>query len=205
MFMNCRRALAAFLFTATLLTGATASAADRTALQKHVDFFDRNNNGQITVSETYEGLRALGFSGWRSWGFAVAINAGLGRATGASWWSPLTVYTANIHKGKHDSDTDSYDTKGEFNQAEFDDIFVKYDEDGDDALTESEFEAFYRGNREDAASSTVSTFEFDLLMEIAGEWRYVDGGWTQALTRQKLIEFYDGSLFYVIAGEQVPF
>jgi hypothetical protein len=36
-------------------------SGSRTALQKHVDFLDTNRDGKITLSDTYCGLRRLGF------------------------------------------------------------------------------------------------------------------------------------------------
>ncbi len=181
----------------------TTSAPQRTALQKHADFFDRNNDGKITYGETREGLMALGIGGVRASAFALAINAGLSRATGASFWEPLTVYTDKIANGKHGSDTDIFDTQGKFSQAKFDELFAKYDLDGDNALSESEFKNFRERNYEDQASSFASKAEFDLLMELAGE----KGTNTEemVLTRDRLGQFYDGTLFYKIAGEPVPF
>ncbi len=195
------------LFLALL---ACPAVAQRTALQKHVDFFDRNDDGKIKVGETAEGLRALGIGSARSWALAVAINGGLGRSTGSPWYDALTVRTDKIHQAKHGSDTDIYDENGHYVQAEFDRLFADHDSNGDGALSSEEFEDFYRDNHEDTVSSIASRAEFGLLLEVAGERRVT--GWsfwgprtTRVLTRRKLEEFYDGSLFYEIAGETVPF
>ena len=64
---------------------------------------------------------------------------------------------------------------------------------------------FYARNREDSASSIASTFEFGLLLEIAGEERFIDGEFTNVVTRDTMARFYDGSLFFDIAGEPLPF
>ena len=88
---------------------ASTAFAERTALQKHADFFDGNGNNIVTVPETYDGLRRLGIDPVRSSAFAVAINLGLGRSTGAAWYEPYNVYLDAIEKGKHSSDTDIYD------------------------------------------------------------------------------------------------
>ena len=183
---------------------SAAPQQERTALQKHVGFFDRNSNGQITLGETYDGLRALGFGRIRSSAFAFAINAGLGRATGASWWSPLTVNVDKIELGKHDSDTDVYDTNGRFNQEKFEAVFTKFDNNQDGALSEDEFVTFFARNRESTVGSFASKAEFGLLMEIAGEEAIVDGRRVNTLSQERLAEFYDGSLFYKVAGEPLP-
>ena len=183
----------------------TQASTKLTALQKHVMFFDQDGDGKITVGETFDGLRELGFGYTRSSAFAFAINAGLGVATGAPWYSPLTVDVANIAKGKHDSDTDIYDDNGRFDPAKFKELFALYDTDNDDALSAEEFEVFYARNKESEASSLVSTFEFGLLIELAGEPRVVDGRDTQVVTRQTMERFYDGSLFFDLVGRKPPF
>ena len=53
------------------------NSGSRTALQKHVDFFDTNHDGKITLFETYAGLRRLGFGAVRSAAFAGVINLSL--------------------------------------------------------------------------------------------------------------------------------
>ena len=45
---------------------ASTAFAERTALQKHADFFDGNGNNVVTVPETYDGLRRLGIDPVRS-------------------------------------------------------------------------------------------------------------------------------------------
>ena len=189
----------------TTTARAENTGSGLSALQKHVMFFDRDGDGSIGVSETYAGLRALGFDAVRSGAFSLAINAGLGAVTGAPWYAPLTVGVANIAKAKHGSDTDIYDDNGEFNPAKFEQLFATYDTNGDNALSAEEFEVFYARNREDSASSIASTFEFGLLLEIAGEERFIDGEFTNVVTRDTMARFYDGSLFFDIAGEPLPF
>lgn len=186
-------------------TRSNATAPKLTALQKHVMFFDQDGDGKISVGETFDGLRELGFGYTRSSAFAFAINAGLGVATGAPWYAPLTVDIDNIAKGKHDSDTDIYDVDGRFNPAKFEHLFALYDTDRDDALSAEEFEVFYARNKEDGASSLVSTFEFGLLIELAGEKRVIDGKETSVVTRQTMERFYDGSLIYDLVGRTPPF
>ena len=181
----------------------TLAAQDngRSPLQKHVDFFDRNNDGKITVSETKEGLSALGLGPVTAWAGAIAINAGLGRTTGASWSDPLTINTDNIAKGKHPGDSDIYDAQGNFSAPKFSSLFNQFDTDGDSALSGAELANFHGRMDKEGTSSLVSKAEFGLLMKVAGEDR--DG--TEVITSETLASFYDGSLFYNIAGEEGPF
>ena len=175
------------------------------ALQKHAMFFDRDLDGKITLAETFQSLSLLGFGKTRSSALALAINGGLGRIIGAPWYAPFTITIAEIHKGKHPSDTDIYGTDGQFNPEKFNELFSQYDTNGDDALSSEEFETFFTRKFEDKGSSLTSKFEFGLLLEIAGEDRVIGGAPTRVLTRETLSKFYDGTLLFNIVGESVPF
>ena len=207
------------LFTALALAivFAAPQAQARTALQKHVDFFDRDLDGDIEWYETYEGCRALGIGTVTSGSFATAINAALGFSTGGSLF---TVMTATIHQGMHGSDTGIYDSNGNYVQEAFNALFNNYDHNRDDLLDEDEFDALYAGQYTDAGGSAASRAEFEVLIDVAGETRTQSKTWSacsywwcpsysytesyDVLTRKTMESFYDGSLFYVIAGEPVP-
>ena len=213
--LNRNVLLICFVFIASLFS---TQAMARTALQKHVAFFDRADDGMITWNDTYEGCRALGFSASKSAALATAINAGLGTSTGGT---TFTINVDNIHKGKHDSDSDIYDENGNYVQKKFDELFARFDTDGDNGISEDEFAVLYTRNYESAAGSVISRFEFGLLMDIAGETRTQTSKWSacsywwcpsytstssyKVLTREDLSGFYDGSLLYEIAGEEAPF
>ena len=70
--MLTRSLLIALTLSLVSLTSINASA--RTALQKHVAFFDSADDGMITWTDTYDGCRALGFSIPTSASLATAIN-----------------------------------------------------------------------------------------------------------------------------------
>lgn len=172
-----------------------AAPAQRTALQKHVDFFDRNGDRVTTVPETYSGLRALGMGRVASGLAAVVINTGLGVSTGAPWYFPFTVHNDNIHQAKHDSDSDVYDDQGEFSAAKFEEMFARFDTDGNDALDGEEIDAMIAERRESWLGSVASKAEFGLLLRVSGE---------SELSRERMQAFYDGNLFYDLAGEARP-
>ena len=190
---------------ASRTSGREDNAPKLSALQKHVMFFDRDGDGQIGLSESYDGFRALGFDPIRSSAFSLAINTALGPSTGAPWYAPLTVNIANIAAAKHASDTDIYDDEGKFDKGKFEELFATYDTDGDNALSAAEFEVFYARNKEDSVGSLASTFEFGLLLEIAGDKRVINGELMDVVTRETMARFYDGTLFFDIAGEPLPF
>ena len=49
----------------------------RTALERHVDFFDTNKNGQLSVKEVRKGLERLGMESWTERVFASTLNNAL--------------------------------------------------------------------------------------------------------------------------------
>ena len=171
------------------------NSGSRTALQKHVDFFDSNHDGKITLSDTYHGLRRLGLGAARAAAFAGVINAALGSLTSRT--ASLTVDAERIHAGKHRSDTGVYDKKGRFSQPRFRRLFARYDADGDGALDGEELARLCADNRADVLGHLGSKAEFGLLLDIAGE----DRKGKKTLTRGRLQRFYNGSLFYELAEE----
>lgn len=181
-----------------------STGTGRTPLQRHVDFFDRNHDHTITLGETYSGLRALGMGAVGASFGAVFINGGLGSKTGGSL-AKLTVKPDNIAAAKHDSDSDVYDDKGEFNAAKFNEMFAKWDTDKDGALSGEEFTAMRTHNKESTAGAIGSKAEFGLLTSLAGTPVKVGGKEIKTISREQMVQFYNGSLFYHLAGEKVPF
>jgi peroxygenase len=164
-------------------------------LQKHVDFFDANHDGKITVFDTYRGLRRLGVGAVRSAAFAGVINAALGSSTSGA--PSLTVDAGRIHAGKHRSDTGVYDKSGRFSLPRFRRLFARHDTDGDGALDGGELTRLFAHNRTDLLGHLGSKAEFGLLLELAGE----DRNGRKVLTRARLERFYNGSLFYQLAKD----
>lgn len=161
-----------------------------TALQKHVEFFDRDGDGEISLLDTYRGSRALGYGRVLSGLLAVSINTALGWPTADPPRPTLRIRIANIHRGRHGSDTDIYDELGRFVPEELDETFARYDKDGDGALDLRELWARARGDRDiyDLVGQIASLAEFGLVYLIAAE----DG----KLDRDTFRSIYDGSLFY---------
>ncbi|KAH9314104.1 hypothetical protein KI387_022731, partial [Taxus chinensis] len=137
-------------------------------------------------------FRAVGFGVFISMVAAVLINGALSYATSPGWIpSPLfPVYVTNIHKAKHGSDSEVYDTEGRFDPAKFDAIFSKYGCTYPDKLTYSELQTMLKGNR--------NMNDFFGWMASRGEWSFL---YTLAKNKDGFIEkealrgLYDGSLF----------
>ncbi|WP_437333801.1 caleosin family protein [Sorangium sp. So ce394] len=173
-----------------------AALGDRTALEMHSAFFDRNHDGIITLRETYEGLRAIGIGRVLSAWFALVINGALGLPTSRSFVPTLSITLENIHRAKHASDTGVYDKDGRFDPQKFDELFARWDKDRDGALNARELVARTLGDRDllDVFGFLASAGEWGVLYALAGK-----GG---KLTREQLRRMYDGTLFYELEREK---
>ncbi|KAK3150908.1 hypothetical protein QOZ80_3AG0239270 [Eleusine coracana subsp. coracana] len=133
-------------------------------LQQHAAFFDRNGDGIIYPWETFQGMRAIGCGYPVSFLGAFLINLVLSYPTQPGWLpSPLfSIHIKNIHKAKHGSDSEAYDTEGRFDPSKFDAIFSKYGLAHPNALTREELRSMLKGNR--------NMYDFLGWVAAAGEW-----------------------------------
>ncbi|WVZ56045.1 hypothetical protein U9M48_006631 [Paspalum notatum var. saurae] len=161
-------------------------------LQQHAAFFDRNGDGVIYPWETFQGLRAIGCGLPVSFVASILINLFLSYPTQPGCLpSPLlSIHINNIHKGKHGSDSETYDTEGRFDPSKFDAIFSKYSRTHPNALTRAELSSMLKGNR--------NMYDFIGWIAAAGEWILLysvakdkDG----LLQRETVRGAFDGSLF----------
>ncbi|CAM0872052.1 unnamed protein product [Alopecurus aequalis] len=150
-------------------------------LQQHVSFFDRNGDGIIYPWETFQGMRAIGLGYPVSFAAAVFINLIISYPTQPGWLpSPLlSIHIKNIHKGKHGSDSETYDTEGS-----------KFGRTRPDALTEDEISTMLKDNRN----------MYDFLGWVAAllEWKilYKVGKDKEGLLQREIVRsLFDGSLF----------
>ncbi|KAK3150907.1 hypothetical protein QOZ80_3AG0239260 [Eleusine coracana subsp. coracana] len=161
-------------------------------LQQHAAFFDRNGDGVIYPWETFKGLRAIGCSFPKSLFFAFFINLALSYPTQSGWLpSPLlSIHIKNIHKGKHGSDSETYDTEGRFDPSKFDAVFSKYGRTVQNALTKDELNFMLKSNRNmyDFIGWIAASAEWKLLYDVAKD---KDG----LLQRETVRGVFDGSLF----------
>ncbi|XP_076885322.1 putative peroxygenase 4 isoform X1 [Bidens hawaiensis] len=175
---------------------------DQNVLQKHVAFFDRNNDGVIYPWETFQGFRAIGSGILLSSFAAVFINVGLsGKTRPQGTKCPNLLFPINIENikmAKHGSDSGVYDAHGRFVPSKFDEIFHKYARTHPDALTADELNEFVKGNREpkDYAGWIGGLSEWKILYYLAKD---KDG----LLKKETIRAVYDGSLFEKMAAEKI--
>ncbi|KFK41480.1 hypothetical protein AALP_AA2G136200 [Arabis alpina] len=161
-------------------------------LQRHAAFFDRNNDGIIYPSETYQGLRAIGCGYVFSAVASVIINIGLSSKTrpgkGFSWSFPIEI--KNIHLAKHGSDTDAYDKDGRFVASKFEEIFAKHAKTHPDALTNEELKQLLKANKEpnDPRGAFAACTEWKLLYHLCKDKNGL-------LHKDSMRAVYDGSIF----------
>ncbi|OAY25294.1 hypothetical protein MANES_17G082500v8 [Manihot esculenta] len=165
---------------------------DHNVLQKHVFFFDRNQDGLVYPWETFQGFRAIGCGVLLSAASAVFINMGLSRKTrpgkGPSLLFPIEIQ--NINLGKHGSDSGVYDKDGRFVHEKFEAIFRNHARTHPDALTSSELMGMLKANREpkDYAGWVASWTEWKTLYSLCKD--------SNGLLKKETVKaVYDGSLF----------
>uniref|UniRef100_A0ACD5X0J5 Uncharacterized protein n=1 Tax=Avena sativa TaxID=4498 RepID=A0ACD5X0J5_AVESA len=161
-------------------------------LQQHVAFFDRNGDGIVYPWETFQGMRAIGLGLPVSLVTSLFINLVMSYPTQPSWIpSPLlSIHIKNIHKGKHGSDSETYDTEGRFDPSKFDAIFSKFGRTHPNALTEDEISTMLKSNRNmyDFVGWAAATLEWNILYKVGKDKEGL-------LQRETVRGAFDGSLF----------
>lgn len=161
-------------------------------LQQHVAFFDRNGDGVVYPWETFQGMRAMGLGLSQSLLGGISINLIMSYPTQPGWIpSPLlSINIENIHKAKHGSDSETYDTEGRFDPSKFDAIFSKFGRTQPNALTEDEINTMLESNRNmyDFLGWGAANFEWKLLYEVGKD--------KEGLLQREIVRgAFDGSFF----------
>ncbi|XP_074567759.1 putative peroxygenase 4 isoform X2 [Curcuma longa] len=173
--------------------------ANLTPLQRHVAFFDRNNDGIIYPSETYQGFRAIGCGVVLSAVSAVFINGFLSPKTnpGKSPFPYFPIYVKNIQEGKHGSDTGVYDSEGRFVASKFEEIFQKHAMTNPEALSSKELKEMLKANQEpnDRKGGLASWTEWRVLYNLCKDKEGF-------LHKDTIRAVYDGSLFLKLEKER---
>ncbi|KAJ8770258.1 hypothetical protein K2173_012700 [Erythroxylum novogranatense] len=187
----------------TSLSGANNNGkfvpSDVSVLQKHVFFFDENQDGIVYPSETFRGFRAIGSGLLLSTAAAIFINVALSQKTRPGKFPSLLfpIEIKNIHRAKHGSDSGVYDKEGRFVPAKFEEIFAKHAHSRPDALTSDELKGMLKANREPKNYSGwfASYIEWKILYVLCKDKNGL-------LHKETIRGVYDGSLFEQMKKER---
>ncbi|ORY76532.1 caleosin [Leucosporidium creatinivorum] len=169
-----------------------------TVLEQHVVFFNPKRDGVIWPLDTMKGHLKLGFNFFFAFLAMMVIHSGL------SWWTQdgwmpdpfFRIYSKNIHRAKHGSDTGVYDSEGRFVPSAFESLFCKFDKDKKGGLSFREGLRMLRQNRNvaDPFGWAAAVFEWGTVWLLLAPSDHV-------ITKEQLRTIYDGSLFYEIEYE----
>ncbi|KAF7193919.1 putative peroxygenase 3 [Pseudocercospora fuligena] len=108
----------------------------------------------------------------------------------------LRIYLNNIHKDKHGSDSNTYDSEGRFRPQQFEDFFAKYDHGSKGGLDLYDLARAHKGQRilMDPFGWSGSFFEWVALYLLI----WPENG---IMTKEDIRASYDGSLFQKKADE----
>jgi len=165
---------------------------NRSVLQKHVDFFDRDGDGIITLSDTYVGFRKLGFNFLFCLFAVFFIHSGFSFFT-APHYIPdpfFRIYTKNIHRAKHGSDQEVYYQEGRFIPQKYEDIFARWDRGNKGGLSAGDLWRMTQSTWDvmDFFGWIAGKFEWFTLWLLAADDR-------RLVTKEAVRSCYDGTLF----------
>ncbi|KAL1695801.1 Caleosin related protein-domain-containing protein [Schizophyllum commune] len=176
---------------------------EKTALQKHVAFFDRDGDGIIWPQDTFIGFYTLGYGIILSFISLVVIHGNFAYWTQKSWIPDpfLRIHIANIHRDKHGSDTGTYDNDGLYVEDKFDRIFDKYSSLPEkDGLFVTDTLRLIYGQRciLDFLGWGAAIFEWFATWILLWNRRTPEG----AIKREDVRKVYDGSIYEEISGKK---
>ncbi|WYZ46122.1 hypothetical protein EsH8_IX_000347 [Colletotrichum jinshuiense] len=157
-----------------------------------------DKDGVIYPTDTFWGFHKLGFGIFLSLISVFIIHGNFSYPTLHGYLpDPLfRIYVQNIHKDKHGSDTNTYDTEGRFNPQKFEDMFAKY-AGGRDYMTIWDVLAMLKGQRLVADPIGWGGAFFEWLATYLMLWP-ADG----RMVKEDIRGIYDGSIFYTIAARR---
>lgn len=187
------------------------AAPTTTALQRHVKYFDTDNNGTVTPTETVNGLQRLGLGWVNAQVKAFVIHAALGPKTnGKSMFVPFNgsdnVDVAKIEQAMHRKEGDSgvFTTKGEVNEKALNEFLKTYDKNGTGSLSESEIKSMIQERAKNLFGKVAMNGEWNLLKDIGADTTETIEGSNKkekALSFERIRSLFNGTAFPTIESE----
>lgn len=173
----------------------------KTALQRHCAFFDRDGDGVISLTDTFKGLRALGFNFLVCIAATVFIHLTMSYQTSPSWipspWMP--IYLERINRCHHGSTTKAYDFIGNVvSYPAVENVFFQFDPKKQGGLNYWQliWMLWHLRDSFDFFGWALSVFWWTGLWLLAADPR------NGILSYETMIAQYDGSLFYLLEQQR---
>lgn len=180
-----------------------------TVLERHVSYFDPDGDGEISMSQTFRGLRGVGVGAVIAGLLTILINLFLGYLTHGK--PSTSVSVRDIARGKHPYDSGTFSAKGELDEQNFAALFTAPTASPPfDRLTRDEIRKMIvkRGDPKkpfgeigSVLSNWFSGREIQLLLCVASDCKKVGASGQQepAISRRTLRRFYTGHLLFLLA------
>ncbi len=181
----------------------------RPDLLRHPDFFDENHDGKLSVAEVAHGLVRLQMPEMSAWFVAFATVAVRGPPTTGKL--KLEIDIDNAMKSAQSGSSGIFQQDGSVDQKKLDDLITTLDPQNKNHVTMADFTAW--GIKEAEARvpgnglmdhAKRGLMEAEVKLAWSGVFKIIghaDADGTKFLTRDDLRSFYDGSLFYRLAGQ----
>jgi peroxygenase len=167
------------------LTRGGSIEAQRSKLAQHLDFFDVDRDGKISVSETFRGFRSVGVGLLASFVKALAVAVLFGKLRDG-----FAVDIDAIGATRYPSPTGIYDRNGHLDEAKLAEFLAEFARRGG-ALSNDELMT----HLEKKGIGTVSKRQFQSLVSVC---TVING--TQTVTAQQFRALFDGTLLWQAAS-----
>jgi hypothetical protein len=155
---------------------------ERSALQLHLDFFDADLDGRITLRENYRAWRGLGFS---------ALGAAVKALFSALFFGRPTIEIGRISAKRYAS-TGIFDPRGGIDQARLAPYLAQFDAAGGEVSFEQVVDLLKRHS----PGGTVSRLQFGSLFAVCKR----QNGNRKVITKAQFTGLFDGSLLWQAAS-----
>ena len=156
--------------------------SERDALRLHLDFFDADLDGRITLTENYRGWRALGFS---------RLGAVLKSLFAALFFHGPTIEIDRI-AAKRYSGSGIFDRKGGLDEVRLAPYLAEFD----GACGELSFDDLFAALDRYSSAGVVSRQQFRSLLAVCSRLN----GNRNVITKAQFIGLFDGSLLWLAAS-----
>jgi len=186
-----------------------AGAVSRPPMFRHLDYFDQNKDGTLTIPEMYQGLRDMGAS--QATAAKLAVGTAVVRGSMTQGRPSLSINIENAFKSAQSGRSGAFDEQGNLDPKIVDDLLGRVDPTGKGVITMDDFKRAGKQMAQERAPghgvgdflkrqliSKESDLAWNSLMEIAGK-KGADG--KPYVTRDDIKWFFDGSLFYRLAAD----